>query len=127
MEKEKVLQILNKLTKNMHPMKIDVEDYAYLESENQVAYFSCSSSTDENVIRVKEVLDNLTEELLNVGVFYERFVMVIEYSLHNELMMNEMDPIRDFFEKFIKDKKLCWGLSEHDGIEGIKITLVASR
>lgn len=127
MEKEKVLQILNKLTKNMHPMKIDVEDYAYLESENQVAYFSYSSSTDENVIRVKEVLDNLTKELLNVDVAYERFVMVIEYSLHNELMMNEMNPIRDFFEKFIKDKILCWGLSEHDGIEGIKITLVASR
>lgn len=127
MEKEKVLQILNELTENMHPMKIDVEDYAYLESEHRVAYFSCSSSTDENVIRVKEVLDNLTEEVLNEGGAYERFVMVIEYSPHNELMMNEMDPIREFFEKFIKDKKLCWGLSEHDGIEGVKITLVASR
>lgn len=127
MEKEKVLQILNKLTKNMHPMKIDVEDYAYLESEHQVACFSYSSSTDENVIRVKEVLDNLTKELLNVDVAYDRFVMVIEYSPHNELMMNEIDPIREFFEKFIKDKKICWGLSEHDGIEGVKITLVASR
>lgn len=127
MEKEKVLQILNELTKNMHPMKMDVKDYAYLENEHRVAYFSYSSSTDENVIRVKEVLDNLTEELLNEGGAYERFVMIIEYSPHNELMMNEMAPIREFFEKFIKDKKLCWGLSEHDGIEGVKITLVASR
>lgn len=127
MEKEKVLQILNELTKNMHPMRIDVEDYAYLESEHQVEYFSYSSSTDESVLRVKEVLDNLTKELLNEGNNYDSFVMIVEYSSRNPLLISEIEPIHDFFEKFIKDRKLCWGLSEHDGIEGVKITLVASR
>lgn len=127
MKKEKVFQILNELTDNMYPMKIDMRDYAYLESEHQIECFSYSSSTDESVLRVKEVLDNLTKELLNEGNNYDSFVMIVEYSSRNPLLISEIEPIHDFFEKFIKDRKLCWGLSEHDGIEGVKITLVASR
>ena len=38
-----------------------------------------------------------------------------------------MDPIHDFCGKYIKEKKMCWGLSIHDDIKGVKITLVASR
>lgn len=34
MEKEKVLQTLNELTKNMHLMKIGMEDYCYITSEH---------------------------------------------------------------------------------------------
>ena len=131
-----------------------MEDYGYLVNEHEIECFSHSSSTDELVIRVKEVLDKLGEDLLNSSIDFERFVMiieynsqnelmmnemepihefivkfvmVIEYNFQNELMMNEMEPIHEFIVKFVKDKKMCWGLSQHDDIEGVKITLVASK
>lgn len=72
-------------------------------------------------------MDRLGEDLFNAGIDFERFVMIIECNSQNELMMNEMDPIHDFCDKYIKEKKMCWGLSMHDGIEEVKITLVASR
>lgn len=127
MEKEKVLKILNELTRDMRPLKLSFEDYSYIENEHEVECFSHTSTTDEIVIRVKEVLDNLGEDLLNTGIEFERFVMIIECNSQNELMMNEMDPIHDFCGKYIKEKKMCWGLSIHDDIKGVKITLVASR
>lgn len=127
MEKEKVFQILNELTKDMHPLRLSFEDYCYIENEHEVECFSHVSSIDDNVTRVKEVLDHLGEDLLNTGIDFERFVMIIECNSHKELMMNEMDPIHEFIVKYIKEKKMCWGLSMHDGIEEVKITLVASR
>lgn len=127
MEKEKVFQILNELTKDMRPLRLSFEDYSYIENEHEVECFSHISSIDDNVTRVKEVLDYLGEDLLNSSIDFERFVMIIEYNSQNELMMNEMNPIHEFIAKYIKDKKMCWGLSMHDGIEGVKITLVASR
>ena len=128
MEKEKAFQILSELAKNKYPMNnLGMEDYGYLMSEHEIECFSHSSSTDELVIRVKEVLDKLGEDLINMGNDFERFVMVIEYNFQNELMMNEMEPIHEFIVKFVKDKKMCWGLSQHDDIEGVKITLVASK
>lgn len=127
MEKEKVLKILNELTKNIRPLRLTFEDYSYIENEHEVECFSHTSTKDEILIRVKEVLDKLGEDLLNSGIDFERFVMIIECNTKNELMMNEMDPIHDFCGKYIKDKKMCWGLSMYDGIEGVRITLVASR
>lgn len=127
MEKEKVFQILNELTKDMRPLRLSFEDYSYIENEHEVEYFSHISSIDDNVTRVKEVLDHLGEDLLNSSIDFERFVMIIEYNSQNELMMNEMNPIHEFIVKYIKAKKMCWGLSMHDDIEGVKITLVASR
>lgn len=127
MEKEKGFQILNELTKDMRPLRLSFEDYSYIENEHEIECFSHISSIDDNVTRVKEVLDHLGEDLLNSSIDFERFVMIIEYNSQNELMMNEMNPIHEFIVKYIKDKKMCWGLSMHDGIEGVKITLVASR
>ena len=127
MEKEKVFQILNELTKDMRPLRLSFEDYSYIENEHEIECFSHISSIDDNVTRVKEVLDHLGEDLLNSSIDFERFVMIIEYNSQNELMMNEMNPIHEFIVKYIKAKKMCWGLSMHDDIEGVKITLVASR
>lgn len=127
MEKEKVFQILNELTKDMRPLRLSFEDYSYLVNENEIECFSHTSTTDELVIRVKEVLDKLGEDLFNAGIDYDRFVMIIECNAQKELMMNEMNPIHEFIVKYIKAKKMCWGLSMHDDIEGVKITLVASR
>ena len=106
---------------------LGMEDYGYLMNEHEVECFSHTSLTNENVVRVKEVMDKLGEDLINSGKDYERFVMIIEYNSQNELMMNEMEPIHEFCDKFINDKKLCWGLSQHDDIERVKTTLVASR
>lgn len=128
MEKEKVFQILSELAKNKYPMNnLGMEDYGYIANEHEVECFSHTSLTNENVVRVKEVMDKLGEDLINSGKDYERFVMIIEYNSQNELMMNEMEPIHEFCDKFINDKKLCWGLSQHDDFEDVKITLVVSR
>ena len=78
MEKEKVFQILNELTKDMRPLRLSFEDYAYIENEHNVECFSHMSTSDENVTRVKEVLDRLGEDFLNSGIDLERFVMIIE-------------------------------------------------
>lgn len=127
MEKEKVFQILKELAKNKKPMNnLGMEDYGYLVNEHEIECFS-HSSTNEIFIRIKEVFDKLGEDLLNTGIDFERFVMVIEYNSQSELMIDELDPIHEFIVKFVKDKKMCWGLSQHDDIEGLKITLVASR
>lgn len=127
MEKEKVFQILKELAKNKKPMNnLSMEDYGYLVNEHEIECFS-HSSANEIVIRIKEVFDKLGEDLLNTGIDFERFVMVIEYNSQSELMIDELDPIHEFIVKFVKDKKMCWGLSMHDDIEGLKITLVASR
>lgn len=127
MEKGKVFQILNEATKDMRPWRINFEDYAYIKNEHEVECFSHLSTSDEIVTRVKEILDKLGEDLINTGIDFERFVMIIECNSQMELMMNEMGPIHEFIEKYIKDKRMCWGLSMHDGIDGVKITMVASR
>lgn len=127
MEKEKVLKILNELTKNIRPLKIDLVKYSYLEKEHEVEYFSHISSIDEIVIRIKRILDNYCFDLFNASSEVKCFLMTVEFISWNEMMMNEMEPIHEFCEKFIKEKKLCWGLSQHDDIERVKTTLVASR
>lgn len=73
-------------------------------SEHEVECFSHTSLTNENVVRIKEVLDYLEEDLFNTDIDFERFVMIIEYNSQNELMMNEMEPIHEFCEEFVKDK-----------------------
>lgn len=78
--KEKVFQILNELTKDMRPLRLSFEDYSYIENEHEVECFSHISSIDDNVTRVKEVLDHLGEDLLNSSIDFERFVMIIEYN-----------------------------------------------
>lgn len=42
MEKEKVLKILNELTKNIRPLKIDLVEYSYLEKEHEIECFLIS-------------------------------------------------------------------------------------
>lgn len=55
---EKVLKILNELTKNIRLLKIDLVEYSYLEKEHEIECFSHISSIDEIVIQVKRKLDN---------------------------------------------------------------------
>lgn len=125
MEKEKVLKILNELTKNMRPLKIDLVDFSYLEKEHEVEYFSHISSTDDIIVRVKRKFDNHLIFLFNASSEVECFLMTVELISWNELMMNELDPTHEFCEKYIKDNKMCLGLSKHNDVEGVKITLVA--
>lgn len=68
MEKKRILQILEDLTKNKHLMNnLDREDYSYLENENEVVYFSHVSTTDEVIVRMKQVIDKMAEDLLGNG------------------------------------------------------------
>ena len=87
MEKEKVFQILNELTRGMRPLRLSFEDYSYLADEHEIECFSHASSTNENITRVKEILDKLGEDLLNTGIDFERFVLIIECNSQKELMM----------------------------------------
>lgn len=127
MEKEKVLKIFNELTKNIRPLKIDLVEYSYLEKEHEVECFSHISSTDEIVKRVKRKLDNYCIDLFNASSEVKCFLMTVEFISWNEMMMNELDPTHEFCEKYIKDSKMCWGLSKYDDVEDVKITLVAIR
>ena len=56
---EKVLKILNELTKNIRLLKIDLVKYSYFEKEHEIECFSHISSIDEIVIQVKRKLDSL--------------------------------------------------------------------
>lgn len=127
MEKEKVLKILNEFTKNMHPLKIDLVDYGYLENKHEIECFSHISYTDDIIINVKGKLDNYCTDLFNASSEVKCFLMTVEFISWNERMMNEMDPIHEFCEKYIKDNKMCCGLSKHDDVEDMKITLVVNR
>ena len=127
MEKEQVLKILNELTKHMRPLKIDLVEYSYLEKEHEIECFSHISSIDEIVIQVKRKLDNYCIDLFNASSEVKCFLMTVEFISWNEMMMNELDPTHEFCEKYIKDSKMCWGLSKYDDVEDVKITLVVSR
>lgn len=127
MEKEKVLKILNELTKNMRPLKIDLVNYGCLEKEYEIECFSHIFSTDDIIIKVKRELDNYCTDLFNASSEVKCFLMTVEFISWNEMMMNELDPTHEFCEKYIKDSKMCWGLSKYDDVEDVKITLVASR
>lgn len=127
MEKEKSLKILNELTKDMLLFKIDLVDYSNLENEHEVECFSHISSTDEIIIQVKRKFDNYCTDLFNASSGVKCFLMTVEFIPWNEMMMNELDPTHEFCEKYIKDKKMCLGLSKYDDVEDVKITLVASR
>lgn len=125
MEKEKVLKILNELTKNMHPLKMDLVDYGCLEKEHEIECFSHISSTDDIIINVKKKLDNYGTDLFNASSEVKCFLMTVEFISWNEQMMNELDPTHEFLKKYIKDNKICWGLSKNDDVEEMKIILVA--
>lgn len=125
MEKEKVLKILNELTKKMRPLKIDLVDYDSLEKEHEIECFSHISSTDDIIIKVKKKLDNYFTDLFNASSEVKCFLMTVEFISWNEQMMNELDPTHEFLKKYIKDNKMCLGLSKYNDVEGVKITLVA--
>lgn len=125
MEKEKVLKILNELTKNIRPLKIDLVEYSYLEKEHEIECFSHISSTDDIIINVKRKLDNYCTDLFNAISEVKCLFMTVEFISWNERMMNKLDPNHEFYEKYIKDNKMCLGLSKHNDVEGVKITLVA--
>lgn len=125
MEKEKVLKILNELTKNIRPLKIDLVEYSYLEKEHEIVCFSHISSTDDIIINVKRKLDNYCTDLFNAISEVKCLFMTVEFISWNERMMNKLDPNHEFYEKYIKDNKMCLGLSKHNDVEGVKITLVA--
>ena len=127
MEKEKVLKILNELTKKMRPLKIDLVDYDSLEKEHEIECFSHISSTDDIIIKVKKKLDNYCTDLFNASSEVKCFLMTVEFISWNEQMMNELDPTHEFLKKYIKDNKMCWGLSKNDDVEDMKMTLVANR
>lgn len=127
MEKEKVLKILNELTRDMRPLKIDLVDYDSLEKEHEIECFSHISSTDNIIIKVKRKLDNYCTDLFNASSEVKCFLMTVEFISWNEQMMNELDPTHEFLKKYIKDNKMCWGLSKNDDVEDMKMTLVANR
>lgn len=127
MEKEKVLKILNELTRDMRPLKIDLVDYDSLEKEHEIECFSHISSTDDIIIKVKRKLDNYCTDLFNASSEVKCFLMTVEFISWNEQMMNELDPTHEFLKKYIKDNKMCWGLSKNDDVEDMKMTLVANR
>lgn len=127
MEKEKVLKILNELTKNIRPLKIDLVEYSYLEKEHEIECFSHISSTDDIIINVKRKLDNYCTDLFYASSEVKCFLMTVEFISWNEQMMNELDPTHEFLKKYIKDNKMCWGLSKNDDVEDMKMTLVANR
>lgn len=127
MEKEKVLKILNELTRDMRPLKIDLVDYDSLEKEHEIECFSHISSTDNIIIKVKRKLDNYCTDLFNASSEVKCFLMTVEFISWNEQMMNELDPTHEFLKKYIKDNKMCWGLSKNDDVEDMKMTLIANR
>lgn len=127
MEKEKAFKILDNLTNNgLWTVSLSKKDYGYIENEKDVVCFSYSSSIDKQDKRFEEVFDKLAEDLFNNGKEYQRFIMVMEYNA-NEPRMSEMQLFFEFSTKYIKEKKLSWGMARHNDIEGLRITLIASR
>ena len=84
---EKVLKILNELTKNIRLLKIDLVEYSYLEKEHEIECFSHISSTDEIVKRVKRKLDNYYIDLFNASSKVKCFLMTVEFISWNEMIL----------------------------------------
>lgn len=109
-------------------INLDFNDVKTVMKDGGVAIMSTGYGEGDN--RVSEAIRNAQHSpLLNENdIFNSRKVLLnISYSPAHELMMSEMEEVKEFMNRFNRDFETKFGMVEDDALEGkVKITLLAT-
>ena len=109
-------------------INLDFNDVKTVMKDGGVAIMSTGYGEGEN--RVSEAIKNAQHSpLLNENdIFNSKKVLLnISYSAEHELMMSEMEEVKEFMNRFNRDFETKFGMAEDDSLEGkVKITLLAT-
>lgn len=109
-------------------INLDFNDVKTVMKDGGVAIMSTGYGGGEN--RVSEAIKNAQHSPLlnNNDIFNSKKVLLnISYSSEHELMMSEMDEVKEFMNRFNRDFETKFGMAEDDELEEkVKITLLAT-
>ena len=109
-------------------INLDFNDVKTVMKDGGVAIMSTGFGGGEN--RVSEAIKNAQHSPLlnNNDIFNSKKVLLnISYSKEHELMMTEMDEVKEFMNRFNRDFETKFGMAEDDSLgEQVKITLLAT-
>lgn len=109
-------------------INLDFNDVKTVMKDGGVAIMSTGYGDGEN--RVSEALKGAQHSPLlnNNDIFNSKKVLLnISFSKEHELMMNEMDEIKEFMNRFNRDFETKFGMGEDNSLGSkVKITLLAT-
>lgn len=109
-------------------INLDFNDVKTVMKDGGVAIMSTGYGEGES--RVSEAIKNAQHSPLlnNNDIFNSKKVLLnISYSSEHELMMSEMDEVKEFMNRFNRDFETKFGMAEDDELnERVKITLLAT-
>ncbi|MDR0976210.1 MAG: cell division protein FtsZ [Prevotellaceae bacterium] len=109
-------------------VKLDFADVKTVLKDGGVAIMSTGYGTGENRV-TKAIDDALNSPLLNNNdIFNSRKVMLnVSFCQSSELMMEEMNEIHDFMNKFREEVETIFGVAIDDTLDDkVKITILAT-
>ena len=109
-------------------INLDFNDVKTVMKDGGVAIMSTGYGQGES--RVSEAIKHAQHSPLlnNNDIFNSKKVLLnISYSPEHELMMSEMDEVKDFMNRFNRDFETKFGMAEDPSLENkVKITLLAT-
>ena len=109
-------------------INLDFNDVKTVMKDGGVAIMSTGYGEGES--RVSEAIKNAQHSpLLNNNdiINSKKVLLNISYSKEHELMMSEMDEVKDFMNRFNRDFETKFGMAEDDSLGSkVKITLLAT-
>ena len=112
-------------------INLDFNDVKTVLKDGGVAIMSTGSGVGDGRVK-KAIEDALNSPLLNDNDVFKSKKILLSISFHNDdenqgLMMDEMNDINDFMERFGEDFELKWGVAKDPTLgEKIKVTILAT-
>lgn len=109
-------------------INLDFEDVKTCLKDGGVAIMSTGYSEGDNRVQ-KAIQDALHSPLLNNNDIFKskKIILNVSFCSDCELMMDEMNEIHDFMNKFSKSVEVIWGMAEDSSLgKKVKITLLAT-
>lgn len=107
---------------------LDFNDVKTVLKDGGVAIMSTGYGEGDNRVS-KAIKDAQYSPLLNSNDIFnsQKILFNISYSNDHQLMVNEMDEVREFLNRFNSNYELKWGIAKDDSLgEKVKITLLAT-
>ena len=107
---------------------LDFNDVKTVLKDGGVAIMSTGYGEGDNRVS-KAIKDAQYSPLLNSNDIFnsQKILFNISYSNDHQLMVNEMEEVREFLSRFSSNYELKWGIAKDDTLgEKVKITLLAT-
>jgi cell division protein FtsZ len=109
-------------------VNLDFNDVKTVLKDGGVAIMSTGYGEGDNRVS-KAIKDAQYSPLLNSNDIFnsQKILFNISYSNDHQLMVNEMEEVREFLSRFNSNYELKWGIAKDDSLgEKVKITLLAT-